>query len=44
MDIAAETISLAHNEIHEDHIGQVFDLHNLLNSGLIEFTARVYAF
>jgi len=42
MHITAKAISLAQDEVHEDHVGKISDLHDLLNSSLIEFTARVF--
>ena len=41
MHVAAEAISLAHDEVHQHHVGEVPDLYDLLNNGLVEFTARV---
>src|SRR4029077_11249433 len=41
--ISAETISLAHDEIHENHIGQILDLYNLLQSCVIVPSRRVFA-
>src|SRR6266540_3624309 len=43
MHIAAEAIGLAHDEVHEHHVGEIPDLYELLNSSLIKFTARVFA-
>ena len=43
MHIAAEAIGLAHDEVQEHHVGEIPDLHDLLNSSLVEFTVRVFA-
>ena len=41
MHIAAKAISLAHDKIHEHHVGEIPDLYELLNRSLIEFTGRI---
>ena len=40
--IAAEPVSLAHDKIHENHVGEVPHLHKLLDSSLIELTCGVF--
>ena len=42
--ITAEAISLAHDEIHEYHVGKILDLDNLLNRGLIKLTVSSLQF
>ena len=41
MHVATEAISLAHDVVHQHHIGEIPYLYDLLNSGLIELTSGV---
>jgi hypothetical protein len=42
MHVATEPISLAHDIVHQHHIGEIPYLYDLLNSGLIELTSGVF--